>query len=63
MSDRFDLEQEIMQCWSVVNDINMFAKNASTDSEDWKALARVYEVKFNQLFEHFEAMIKNGSIK
>lgn len=62
-SDRFDFEQEIMHCWSVTEDIKAFANREDITAKQWQALAEVYEVKFNVLFDHFEAMIKEGKIK
>ena len=62
MSDRFDLEQEILECWKVVNDITIWAdKNAS--AEDFKVLAAYYEHKFDKLWETFETCIKNKQIQ
>jgi hypothetical protein len=60
--DRFDFEQEIMHCWSVTDDIRAFAGREDITTEQWQALAQVYEVKFNVLWDHFEAMIKAGKI-
>jgi hypothetical protein len=60
--DRFDFEQEIMHCWHVTDDIKAFAGREDIGPEQWKALAQVYEVKFNVLWDHFEAMINEGKI-
>jgi hypothetical protein len=55
MTNRFDLEQQILDCWRVTEDITLLAKqNASTDSLN--ALSTYYEHKFNQLWETFETM-------
>ena len=55
MTNRFDLEQQILECWKVTEDITMMAKqNASTDSLN--ALSTYYEHKFNQLWGTFETM-------
>jgi hypothetical protein len=62
MSDRFDLEQQILDCWRVTEDIAMMAKqNASADSLN--ALSTYYEHKFNQLWETFETMCREGQFK
>lgn len=65
--NRFDLEQEIMDCWKVTDDINMVTKHF-IDSPQWKgmsaeladaimnkyfAIAELYEVKFQNLFDTF----------
>ena len=60
--DRFDFEQEIMHCWSVTDDIKAFAARDDVGTEQWQALAQVYEVKFNVLWDHFEQMIRDGKI-
>lgn len=67
MKDRFDLEQEIMECWRVTDDINMVTKHF-IDSPNWKgmnaeladammnkysAIAELYELKFQNLFDTF----------
>lgn len=55
MTNRFDLEQQILDCWRVTEDITLFAKqDASTDSLN--ALSTYYEHKFNQLWTTFETM-------
>ena len=60
--DRFDFEQEIMHCWNVVDDIKAFSAREDVGSEQWVALAQVYEVKFNVLWDHFEKMIAEKKI-
>ena len=60
--DRFDFEQEIMHCWSVTDDIKAFAARDDVGTEQWQALAQVYEVKFNVLWDHFEQMIRDRKI-
>ena len=42
--DRFDLEQQIMQCWNVVEDITLLTKLEGVKKEDYQALARIYEI-------------------
>lgn len=59
--DRFDLEQEILDCWKLVDDVEMLA-NRSNDPEDFKALSKIYKHKFNQLWETFEFMIFDKQI-
>lgn len=70
MSDRFDFEQEIMGCWSIIDDINILLKRLNEDKikqEDSKeylsSLKTIYQVKFEQMFETFEDLIKKGYIK
>lgn len=60
---RFDFEQDIMHCWSLIDDIKIFAQRDDVNQDQWMALAAVYEVKFSHLFEQFEIMIKRGLIR
>ena len=55
---RFDMEQEIMQAWQVLDDIRMLSAKEGTTKEDWDAVTRLYNIRFETLFETFEQMIK-----
>ena len=59
MTNRFDLEQQIMECWKVTDDIALFATQNPSD-EKWQALKTYYEAKFDQLWETFETMCHEG---
>lgn len=65
--NRFDLEQEIMDCWKVTEDISMVTKHF-IDSPQWKgmsaeladaimnkyfAIEELYELRFQKLFDTF----------
>jgi hypothetical protein len=70
MTDRFDLEQHIMKCWNVTEDINLLnynvlEKDMSRDeiSNFLLGLKTIYECKFNDLFDNFSELIEKGSIK
>jgi hypothetical protein len=54
--DRFDLEQEILQCWNITDDIKNYVAEIAT-SEEFSALAQYYERKFDLLWNTFESMI------
>lgn len=60
--DRFDLEQEMMQCWNVTEDLRILADRNPGIAEDLKAVAHVYEMRFDNMFQTFEKLIKNGSL-
>lgn len=60
--NRFDLEQQIMECWSVIDDIGLMAEHGAS-YEEFKALITIYEYKFNRMFNTFSNMITNGDIK
>jgi hypothetical protein len=69
--NRFDLEQDIMNCWQVVDDIRTFSKrymDGAKMSEDDVAnvligLEALYQMKFEQLFDTFEQCIKNNTFE
>jgi hypothetical protein len=66
MTDRFDLEQEIMKCWSITEDIqNFLAEDELTTDQQQNyllGLATIYEVKFNKLWTAFENCVKRGEV-
>jgi len=57
--DRFDLESQIMTCWTMVDDLRAFA-NSGADTDELRALSKVYDRKFDILFETFSTMISEG---
>jgi len=59
--DRFDLEQQILDCWQVTNDIKLWALREAT-SEDLNALSRYYEHKFNLMWDTLKNMIHEGKM-
>lgn len=60
-ADRFDLEQAIMQCWGVVDDLKTFpTQDASPD--DYRALSRVYQKHFEYLMAVFEKMLEERKL-
>lgn len=70
MSNRFDMEQQIMDCWGICEDIKTIYKTtdirALSEDELLNAmigLETIYQMKFEILFNMFEEMIKDGQIK
>ncbi len=57
--DRFDLESQILSCWTMVDDLRAFA-NSGADTDEMRALSKVYDHKFDILFETFSTMISEG---
>jgi hypothetical protein len=49
MSDRFDLEQEILRCWAILEDIEL----VRGQPELIDSLKAVYEAKFQKCFDTF----------
>jgi hypothetical protein len=64
--DRFDLEQEIMQCWNITSDIEDLRVALESDMTPDQldnyllGLNAIYEVKFNKLFNTFTSLIEIG---
>jgi len=61
MSDRFDFEQEIMECWKITNDLQMYIDQGAK-IEDTKVLIDYYERKFQKVWDTFETLIKERKI-
>jgi hypothetical protein len=75
MEDKiFDLEQQILKCWNVTDDIDLITTHF-VDSPDWAGdhfsakacdslmnkyfgLKEVYDLKFDQMFRTFEEVCK-----
>lgn len=62
MTDRFDLEQQIMECWKITDDIPMMEAQGANVA-DMTSLAAVYEYKFKKLWETFEVMVEQKQFK
>lgn len=64
--NRFDLEQEIMGCWAVVDDIKLlyeeFGDNSMTNDKVMNLLLGIHELyalKFDRMFRTFEICCHN----
>jgi hypothetical protein len=74
MSDRFDLEQQILDCWKIVDDINLLGKNVLEGKIEGGSLTHdeisnyllglesIYELKFQQMFDTFGSLITKKKI-
>lgn len=68
MAKLYELEQHIMGCWNVTNDLDVIAGHAIDGNEMspddiWNVLAGIkalYEIRFNNLFEAYEAVLKEN---
>ncbi len=58
MSDRFDLEQQILEAWKVTDDIRTVLSHGSKEdmSANFEALARLTDIRFEKLGYIFEQM-------
>ena len=61
MSNRFEFEQEIMECWKITNDLQMYIDQGAK-IEDTKVLIDYYERKFDKLWNTFETLIHQRKI-
>jgi hypothetical protein len=59
--DRFDLEQGIMQCWNMVEDVKLLVRRGA-GSADFDSLAQLYQHKFEELFAQFENGVQERKI-
>jgi hypothetical protein len=61
----FDLEQQIMDCWKVTDDIELITNHLVEDSDidghtadiiinKYSAVKELYEIKFGQMWKTFE---------
>ena len=57
MTDRFDLEQQIMECWKITDDIPLLEEQGA-NTADMTSLACVYEFKFKKLWDTFSKMVE-----
>ena len=67
MHDRFDIEQGILQCWNVTDDIQLMLDTWDSLDEDAKqnyliGLKQMYHMKFERLFGVFENCISSRKI-
>lgn len=69
--DRFDLEQDIMNCWNVTSDIELLYENVMERSPEMTTdeianallgLQTLYEMKFEKMFRHFESLVHERKI-
>jgi len=69
MKNRFDLEQEIMNCWSIVEDIDTVyhAEHLYENTDEMQnallGLKTLYELKFEKMWSTFEDCVKQQSLK
>jgi hypothetical protein len=67
MTDRFDLEQNIMQCWNVCDDIQLYLDMLDTLDEDQQlnyliGLKQMYQMKFERCWNSFEKCVSTRQI-
>lgn len=67
MTDRFDLEQNIMQCWNVCDDIQLYLDMYDNMDEDQRmnyliGLKQMYQLKFERTWNSFEVCVSTRKI-
>lgn len=69
MSDRFDLEEQMLNCWNVTEDINILTEGVMEQdlTKDQIAnalmgLEQMYELKFNKMWNTFTKLIEEKKI-
>ena len=60
--DRFDLEQQILDCWQITQEIPMMESQGASAAEI-SSLACVYDYKFKRLWATFEGMVHERQFK
>lgn len=70
MADRFDFEQQIMDCWHVTDDLKcVFEHMMEADTIDRDKIANIllgmqtlYHLKFEKLFNTFEQLLAERKV-
>ena len=71
MADRFDLEQGILKCWNVTDDIDMVYRKVMDNPDELNVdeisnlllgIKSLYDLKFDELFNTFEQLIHDKKI-
>lgn len=58
MTDRFDLEQQILEAWKITDDIRTVLEHGGEEDmvANFEALARFADIRFEKLWYIFEQM-------
>jgi hypothetical protein len=60
MSTIQDLEQEVLRCWEVTQDLKLLAEvvnNGSDHTDTVKGIAQVYELRFEKAWNTYEYLV------
>lgn len=72
MTDRFDLEQQILECWNVTKDVDLIYEAVMDRSPELSnddlanlllGIKTLYELKFEKVWATFEIMIRQNQFK
>lgn len=69
MADRFELEEQIMDCWHVTDDLGLIADKFMDEELTpdkignlMIGLKELYSIKFEKLFKTFEKLISENKL-
>lgn len=69
MTDRFELEEQIMDCWRVTDDLDVIAEKSMEREITPDELAnlmiglkQLYSMKFERMFNTFEQLISENKL-
>jgi len=67
--NRFDLEQQIMNCWQIVEDVKLLNEYVLEEgltkdqiSNALRGMEEIYQMKFDKLFRTFESLVHDIKI-
>jgi hypothetical protein len=65
--DRFDLEQEILDCWGITDDLDVIISSEQLELDDeilniLIGLKSLYQLKFQRTFETFEQLVTQRNL-
>lgn len=70
MKDRFDFEQQLMECWHVVDDLDTLCEGVLEHdmppddiSNVLLGMKTLYDLKFQKMFNTFEELVRTRKIK
>jgi hypothetical protein len=66
MPNRFDLEEKILVCWGIMEDIELIYRMTDRENPDHVCntllgLHTIYDMKFEDLFECFSQIVHEGT--
>ena len=70
MSDRLDLEQNILDCWKITDDLELVCEHVLNEEKLDKdkisnallGLQTIYSMKFEKMWSNFENLVRNKEI-
>ena len=62
MADKYDVEEAMMSCWRVVDDLRTLLDSDSVNNSTVTAVADLYEVKFRHAVNVLEQAINQGKL-